>query len=95
MVFRPGTGWTCFEGSLVAGFAKVYPTPEVEEFTLTPARGEGEAAAKKLQERSRSRPSRTDTAASLLIREGVRFGRETADPDQRLRQDELRHLLDG
>ncbi|WP_307847718.1 MGMT family protein [Streptomyces durocortorensis] len=40
-------------------------------------------------------PSRTDTAASLLIREGVRFDGDTADPDQRLRQDELRHVLDG
>ncbi|WP_257138370.1 hypothetical protein [Streptomyces sp. rh34] len=37
------------EGHVVAGFTKVYPTPEVEEFTLAPARVEGEAAAKKLR----------------------------------------------
>ena len=40
--------------SLVAGFTKVYPTPEVEEFTLAPARVEAQAAAKKLEARSRA-----------------------------------------
>ncbi|MFK0252732.1 DNA-binding protein [Streptomyces sp. NPDC090445] len=39
---------------LVAGFTKVYPTPEVEEFTLAPARIEAKAAALKLEERSRA-----------------------------------------
>ncbi|WP_327381900.1 MULTISPECIES: DNA-binding protein [unclassified Streptomyces] len=40
---------------LVASFTKVYPTPEVEEFTLAPARIEAKAAAQKLEERSRAR----------------------------------------
>ncbi|MFG3347475.1 DNA-binding protein [Streptomyces sp. NPDC048018] len=39
---------------LVAGFTKVYPTPEVEEFTLAPARIETKVAAQKLEERSRA-----------------------------------------
>ncbi|MFJ1715231.1 DNA-binding protein [Streptomyces sp. NPDC088260] len=54
------------EGHVVAGFTKVYPTPEVEEFTLTPARVEGEAAAKKLQERARSR-----NAVHVLVGAGL------------------------
>ncbi|MFJ3922732.1 hypothetical protein [Streptomyces sp. NPDC090022] len=42
------------DGQVLADLTKVYPTPEVEEFTLAPARIEAEAAAKKLEERSRS-----------------------------------------
>jgi alkylated DNA nucleotide flippase Atl1 len=41
-------------GQLIAGFAKVYPTPEVEEFTLAPARAEAKAAVQKLEEYSRA-----------------------------------------
>ncbi|MEU7045947.1 hypothetical protein AB0A77_33485 [Streptomyces varsoviensis] len=37
------------EGHLVAGFTKVYPTPEVEEFTLAPARAEAKAEAEARQ----------------------------------------------
>ncbi|MET9818233.1 DNA-binding protein [Streptomyces sp. NPDC006355] len=54
------------EGHLVVGFTKVYPTPEVEEFTLTPARVEAKAAARKLEERSRAR-----NAAHILIAVGL------------------------
>lgn len=54
------------EGHLVVGFTKVYPTPEVEEFTLAPARVEAKAAAKKLEERSRARNAAHVLAAGLL-----------------------------
>ncbi|MFE0646711.1 DNA-binding protein [Streptomyces sp. NPDC058877] len=42
------------QGQLLAGFTKVYPTPEVEEFTLAPTRIEAKAAAQKLAERKRA-----------------------------------------
>lgn len=61
------------EGHLVAGFTKVYPTPEVEEFTLTPARVEGEAAAKELQERSRSRNAVHVLVGAGLLPDGTRL----------------------
>ncbi|MFI6609374.1 DNA-binding protein [Streptomyces sp. NPDC050507] len=61
------------EGHLVAGFTKVYPTPEVEEFTLAPARVEGEAAAKKLQERSRSRNAVHVLVDAGLLPDGTRL----------------------
>ncbi|MFI5741374.1 DNA-binding protein [Streptomyces anulatus] len=61
------------EGHLVAGFTKVYPTPEVEEFTLAPARVEGEAAAKKLQERSRSRNAVHVLVGAGLLPDGTRL----------------------
>ncbi|WP_371624923.1 MGMT family protein [Streptomyces sp. NBC_01116] len=61
------------EGHLVAGFTKVYPTPEVEEFTLAPARVEGEAAVKKLQERSRSRNAVHVLVGAGLLPEGTRL----------------------
>ncbi|MFJ3202348.1 DNA-binding protein [Streptomyces sp. NPDC086989] len=51
---------------LVAGFTKVYPTPEVEEFTLAPARIEAKAAAQKLEERSRAR-----NAVHVVVGAGV------------------------
>ncbi|MFE0421118.1 DNA-binding protein [Streptomyces sp. NPDC058953] len=54
------------EGHLVAGFTKVYPTPEVEEFTLAPARVEAEVAARKLAERSRAR-----NAVHVIVGAGV------------------------
>ena len=40
---------------LVAGFTKIYPTPQAEEFTLAPAREETNAVAKRVQERSRAK----------------------------------------
>lgn len=61
------------DGHLVAGFTKVYPTPVVEEFTLAPARVEGEAAAKKLQERSRSRNAVHVLVCAGLLPEGTRL----------------------
>ncbi|WP_239486554.1 hypothetical protein [Streptomyces durocortorensis] len=61
------------EGHIVAGFTKVYPTPEVEEFTLTPTRVEGEAAAKKLQERSRSRNAVHVLVGAGLLPDGARL----------------------
>ncbi|MDK3256600.1 MGMT family protein [Blastococcus capsensis] len=42
------------EGRLVAGFTKVYPTAEVEEFTLAPVRAEARVATEKAAERSRT-----------------------------------------
>lgn len=51
---------------LVVGFTKVYPTPEVEEFTLAPARIEAKAAAQKLEERSRAR-----NAVHVVVGAGV------------------------
>ncbi|MFJ2823046.1 DNA-binding protein [Streptomyces toxytricini] len=51
---------------LIAGFTKVYPTPEVEEFTLAPARSEAKAAARKLEERSRAR-----NAVHVLVGAGL------------------------
>ncbi|WP_241837436.1 MGMT family protein [Streptomyces sp. CB02115] len=58
---------------IAADFPKVYPTPEVEEFTLAPARVEGEAAAKKLQERSRSRNAVHVLVGAGLLPEGTRL----------------------
>ncbi|MFJ2025689.1 hypothetical protein ACIODW_18070 [Streptomyces sp. NPDC087897] len=39
--------------------------------------------------------SRTDSPLSVLVGEGVYFDGGTADPDRRLREDQLRQLLDG
>jgi len=47
------TAWQVGEQTL-AGFSKVYPTPEVEEFTLAPVRAEREEVARKAAERSRT-----------------------------------------
>src|SRR5439155_9535106 len=47
------TAWRV-DGRVVAGFTKVYPTPEVEEFTLAPARAEARVASEKAAERSRA-----------------------------------------
>ncbi|MFJ3662622.1 DNA-binding protein [Streptomyces sp. NPDC090119] len=58
---------------IVAGFTKVYPTPEVEEFTLAPTRIEGEAAAKKLQERARARNAVHVLVSAGLLPEGTRL----------------------
>ncbi|KOX35528.1 DNA-binding protein [Streptomyces sp. NRRL F-4707] len=61
------------EGHLVVGFTKVYPTPEVEEFTLAPARVEAKAAAKKLEERSRARNAAHVLVAAGLLPDGTRL----------------------
>ncbi|MFE6777004.1 DNA-binding protein [Streptomyces sp. NPDC057702] len=60
-------------GHLVAGFTKVYPTPEVEEFTLAPARVEGEAAARKLRERAHSRNAVPALVGAGLLPDGTRL----------------------
>ncbi|MDT9684810.1 MGMT family protein [Streptomyces sp. TRM76323] len=61
------------EGHLVAGFTKVYPTPEVEEFTLAPARVEAKAAAEKLEERSRARNAVHVLVGAGLLPDGARL----------------------
>ncbi|MFE9802512.1 DNA-binding protein [Streptomyces goshikiensis] len=61
------------QGQLVAGFTKVYPTPEVEEFTLAPARIEAKAAAQKLEERSRARNAVHVLVDAGLLPDGARL----------------------
>lgn len=61
------------EGNLVAGFAKVYPTPEVEEFTLAPARLEAEAVARKIKERSQKQRAVHVLVAAGLLPDGTRL----------------------
>ncbi|GAA0314540.1 DNA-binding protein [Kineococcus aurantiacus] len=52
---------------LVAGFTKVYPTPQAEEFTLAPAREEAATVVAKAQQRSRAQNAvHTIVAAGLL-----------------------------
>ncbi|WP_333767531.1 endonuclease NucS domain-containing protein [Streptomyces sp. IBSBF 2435] len=61
------------EGHLVAGFAKVYPTPEVEEFTLAPARIGSEAAALKIKERSRAQDAVRELVSAGILPDGTRL----------------------
>ncbi|MFC9506054.1 DNA-binding protein [Streptomyces sp. NPDC057002] len=61
------------DGHLVVGFTKFYPTPEVEEFTLAPARVEAKAAAQKLEERSRARNAAHVLVAAGLLPDGSRL----------------------
>ncbi|MET8577791.1 DNA-binding protein [Streptomyces sp. NPDC005012] len=61
------------EGHLVASFTKVYPTPEVEEFTLAPARVEAKAAAQKLEERSRAQNAVHVLVGAGLLPDGTRL----------------------
>jgi alkylated DNA nucleotide flippase Atl1 len=61
------------EGRLVAGFTKVYPTPEVEEFTLAPARMEAGAVTQKLQERSRAQNAVHVLVSGGLLPNGARL----------------------
>ncbi|WP_323181907.1 hypothetical protein [Streptomyces sp. NBC_00424] len=61
------------QGQLVAGFTKVYPTPEVEEFTLAPARIEAKAATQKLEERSRARNAVHILVDAGLLPDGARL----------------------
>ncbi|MEK2477135.1 DNA-binding protein [Streptomyces noursei] len=61
------------QDQLVAGFTKLYPTPEVEEFTLAPARIETKAAAQKLEERSRARKAVHVLVEAGLLPDGTRM----------------------
>lgn len=61
------------DGNLVAGFTQVYPTPEVEEFTLAPARIEADAVAEKLKERSRARNAVQVITSAGLLPDGTRL----------------------
>jgi len=61
------------EGHLIAAFTRVYPTPGVEEFTLTPARVEAKAAARKLEERSRARNAVHVLVGAGLLPDGTRL----------------------
>ncbi|WP_432096933.1 DNA-binding protein [Streptomyces sp. bgisy100] len=61
------------EERLVAGFTKVYPTPEAEEFTLAPARKESGVVAQTLQERSQSRNAVHKLFAAALLPDGARL----------------------
>jgi hypothetical protein len=58
---------------LVAGFGKLYPTPEVEEFTLAPARAESSEVAQKLQERKRSQNAVHVLVNAALLPDGTRL----------------------
>ncbi|MFI9052197.1 DNA-binding protein [Streptomyces sp. NPDC053427] len=61
------------QDQLVVGFTKLYPTPEVEEFTLAPARVEAKAAAQKLAERSRARNAVHVLVEAGLLPDGTRM----------------------
>src|SRR3712207_2514086 len=56
---------------LVAGFTKVYPTPEVEEFTLAPTRAEARVATERAAERSRAASSVRRLVDAGLLEEGA------------------------
>ncbi|MER7463976.1 DNA-binding protein [Streptomyces sp. NPDC097981] len=58
---------------LVAGFTKVYPTPEVEEFTLAPARIEAKAAVEKLEERTQAQKAVHVLVDAGLLPDGTRL----------------------
>ncbi|MGA5633619.1 DNA-binding protein [Streptomyces lydicamycinicus] len=61
------------QDQLIVGFTKLYPTPEVEEFTLAPARIEAKAAARKLEERSRTRNAVHVLVEAGLLPDGTRM----------------------
>ncbi len=61
------------QDQLVAGLTKLYPTPEVEEFTLAPARIETKAATQKLKERSRARKAVHVLVEAGLLPDGPRM----------------------
>lgn len=72
------TTWKLADGQLLAGFTKVYPTPETAEFTLAPARAEQAAVARKVAERNRAAtavrrlgPSPAGTGQSTRCARGV------------------------
>jgi alkylated DNA nucleotide flippase Atl1 len=58
---------------LVAGFTKIYPTPEVEEFTLAPARFEAKAATEKLEDRSKARKAVRILISAGLLPDGTKL----------------------
>jgi len=51
---------------LTAGFTKIYPTPEVEEFTLAPAREEAASAIQKAEQRTRA-----TNAVHVIVAAGI------------------------
>lgn len=61
------------EGHLVASFAKVYPTPEVEELTLAPARLVPEAVSKKIKERSQKQRAVRELVSAGILPDGTRL----------------------
>lgn len=64
------TAWSVGDQVMV-GFTKVYPTPEVEEFTLAPARAESAQVVKKAEERSRSAKAVQRLVASGALEDGA------------------------
>ncbi|ALE78005.1 DNA-binding protein [Pseudonocardia sp. AL041005-10] len=54
------------EGQLVAGFSRIYPIPEVDAFTLAPAREETTTVQARVERRTRSR-----NAVHLLVEAGL------------------------
>jgi alkylated DNA nucleotide flippase Atl1 len=61
------------EGHLVAGFTKVYPTPEVEEFTLTPARMKTQTVAEEIKEKSQGQRAVHVLVGAGLLPDGTRM----------------------
>jgi hypothetical protein len=59
------TTWQ-LDGLVVAGFTRVYPTAEIEEFTLAPTRAEARVATERAAERSR-----TATAVRRVVEAGL------------------------
>ncbi|MEW2129332.1 MGMT family protein [Streptomyces sp. NPDC005435] len=59
------------KGHLVAGFAKMYPIPDVEEFTLAPARVEAEAVTRKIKKRSQKQRAVPDLVDAEILPDGT------------------------
>jgi len=64
------TAWKV-DHQILVGFTKVYPTPQVEEFTLAPARAETRQVARKVEERSRAATTVQRLVAAKLLDDGV------------------------
>jgi len=56
---------------LVVGFTKLYPTPEVEEFTLAPAREEAATVIQKAEQRSRAKNAVHSIVETGVLPEGT------------------------
>jgi alkylated DNA nucleotide flippase Atl1 len=63
------TAWRV-NGRVVAGFTKLYPTPEVEEFTLAPTRAEAKVATEKAAERGRAASAVRRLVEAGLLEDG-------------------------
>lgn len=59
--------------NLVAGFTKIYPTPEVEEFTLAPAREATSNVTLRAQERTRTKNAVHTLVEASVIPDGARL----------------------